>query len=198
MDAGQTSVQRTDPARERILATAYELFSRRGIRDVGIGEVIERASIAKATLYRHFPSKNDLVLAFLDRRGHVWTEQMLEAEARRRGATAERQLLALFDVLDDWFHRPDYEACSFINVLLEMRPAHPAGQAAIDQLNNVRGVVKELADEAGLDDVDSFARTWHLLMNGSIVSAAAGDANAARPAKELARVLIAQHRAPHS
>jgi AcrR family transcriptional regulator len=190
-------MQPTDPARERILTSAYELFSRRGIRDVGIGEVIERASIAKATLYRHFPSKNDLVLAFLDRRGHMWTEQTLEAGARRRGATAERQLLALFDVLDDWFHRPDYEACSFINVLLEMRPAHPAGRAAIDQLNNVRGVVKELADEAGLRDADSFARAWHLLMNGSIVSAAAGDENAARPAKELARVLIAQHRASH-
>ena len=92
--------------------------------------------IAKATLYRHFPSKNDLVLAFLDRRGHVWTEQMLEAESAARRTTAERQLLALFDVLDDWFHRPDYEACSFINVLLEMRPAHPAGQAAIDELDD--------------------------------------------------------------
>ncbi|HST16903.1 MAG TPA: TetR/AcrR family transcriptional regulator [Gaiellaceae bacterium] len=193
MDVRQTSV-RTDPARERILTTAYELFSRRGIRDVGIGEVVERASIAKATLYRHFPSKNDLVLAFLDRRERVWTRQTLEAGARRRGTTAERQLLALFDVLDDWFHRPDFESCSFINVLLEMRPTHPAGQAAIDHLNEVRGVVKELAGEAGLREVDSFATAWHLLMNGSIVSAAAGDTDAAQPAKELARVLIEQHR----
>ena len=54
--------------------------------------------------------------------------------------------------------------------------------------------MKELADEAGLEEVDSFADAWHLLMNGSIVSAAAGDTNAARPAKELARVLIEQHR----
>jgi AcrR family transcriptional regulator len=188
-------MQRTDPARERILTTAYELFSRRGIRDVGIDEVVERAEIARATLYRHFPSKNDLVLAFLDRRGHVWTKQTLEAGARRRATTAERQLLALFDVLDDWFHRPDYESCSFINVLLEMRPAHPAGQAAIDHLNEVRDVVKDLADEAGLREVEAFVSAWHLLMNGSIVSAAAGDADAARPAKELARVLIEQHRA---
>lgn len=195
MDPVQTSMQPTDPARERILTSAYELFSRRGIRDVGIGEVIERASIAKATLYRHFPSKNDLVLAFLDRRGRVWTKETLEAGARGRGATAERQLLALFDVLDDWFHRPDYESCSFINILLEMRPTHPAGRAAIDQLNEVRGVVKDLADEAGLREIDSFASAWHLLMNGSIVSAAAGDTNAAQPAKELARVLIEQHRA---
>jgi len=194
MDLRQTSVRPTDPARERILTTAYELFSRRGVRDVGIGEVVERASIAKATLYRHFPSKNDLVLAFLDRRRRLWTEQMLEAGARRRGATAERQLLALFDVLDDWFHRPDYESCSFINVLLEMRPTHPAGRAAIEHLNEVRDVVKELADEANLREIDSFVTAWHLLMNGSIVSAAAGDANAAQPAKELARVLIEQHR----
>ena len=195
MELRQTSVRPRDPARERILTTAYELFSRRGVRDVGIGEVVERASIAKATLYRHFPSKNDLVLAFLDRRRRVWTEQTLEAGARRRGATAERQLLALFDVLDDWFRRPDYESCSFINVLLEMRPTHPTGRAAIEHLNEVRDVVKELADEANLREIDSFVTAWHLLMNGSIVSAAAGDANAAQPAKELARVLIEQHRA---
>jgi AcrR family transcriptional regulator len=107
-------------ARERILDTAYELFSRRAIRDVGVDELIEQAGVAKATLYRHFPSKDDLVIAFLERRQERWTLAWVEAEARRRGTTPEEQLLAIFELFDEWFQREDFEACSFINVLLEL------------------------------------------------------------------------------
>ena len=63
----RTATDRLKPARERILDTAYELFSLRGIRAVGVDEIVEQAGIAKATLYRHFASKDDLVLAYLDR-----------------------------------------------------------------------------------------------------------------------------------
>ncbi len=181
-------------ARRRILETAYELFARRGIRDVGVDEVIDRAGVAKATLYRHFPSKDDLVLAFLELREERWTLEWVEAQARRRGSTPEEQLLAIFDLFDEWFHREDFEACSFINVLLEMGSAHPAGQASVQHLENIRSVVRGLAEEAGLSDPGSFARSWHILMKGSIVSAAEGDAEAAQRAKAMARLLIAQHR----
>jgi AcrR family transcriptional regulator len=191
---GQTSEAQPDAARERILATAYDLFSHRGIRDVGIGEVIENASIAKATLYRHFPSKDDLVIAFLDLRGHRWTEETLEAEARRRASSAEGRLLAIFDVLDEWFRGDDYECCSFVNVLLEMRPDHPAGREAKHQLERVRDVIRTFAEEAGLRDTERFAVACQLLVNGSIVCAAAGNSDAARPAQELARGLIELHR----
>jgi AcrR family transcriptional regulator len=91
---------------------------------VGVHEVIERADVATATLYRHFRSKDDLVLAFLERREQLWTREWLEAEARARGSNPEDQLLAIFDVFDEWFQREDYEACSFVNVLLEMGPQH--------------------------------------------------------------------------
>ena len=87
-------------ARQRILDNAYELFSRRGIRAVGVEEVISRAGVAKATLYRHFPSKDDLVLAFLEERERRWTRQFVEAGARERGASAEESLLAICDVFD--------------------------------------------------------------------------------------------------
>ena len=181
-------------ARERLLTTAYELFSRRGIRDVGINEVIARAGVAKATLYRHFRSKDELVLAFLKRREVRWTHEQVEQEARRRGATPEERLLAIFDVFDEWFRDDDFEACSFINVLLEMGPKHPAGEASVRYLENIRSIVRRLAEEAGLRDAESFARSWHILMKGSIISAAEGDADAARRAQSLARLLIAQHR----
>ena len=181
-------------ARDRILTAAYELFSRRGIRDVGVDEVIERAGVAKASLYRHFPSKDDLVVSFLSLREERWTIGWVEAEARRRGVTSEEQLLAIFGLFDEWFHRDDFEACSFINVLLEMGPAHRAGTASVRHLENIRSIVCKLAEEAGLREPDSFARSWHILMKGSIVSAAEGDAEAAQRARSMAQLLIEQHR----
>jgi AcrR family transcriptional regulator len=182
------------PARERILETAYDLFARRGIRDVGIDEIIERAGVAKATLYRHFPSKDALVLAFLERREELWTRGFVEAGARERGKTPEERLLAIFDVFDGWFRSKDFEACSFINVLLELGPRHEVGKASIDYLENIRGVVRSLAEEAGLRDVESFARSWHILMKGSIISATEGDVDAAKRAQAMAASLIEQHR----
>jgi AcrR family transcriptional regulator len=194
MSAVETIPHAKPDARERILDTAYELFSRRGIRDVGIDEVIERAGVAKATLYRHFPSKDDLVLAFLERREERWTLAWVEAEAERRGTTPEVQLLAIFELFDEWFHREDFEACSFINVLLEMGSEHRVGQASVRHLASIRSIVGRLAEEAGLRDPASFAHSWHILMKGSIVAAAEGDAEAAKRARSMARLLIEQHR----
>jgi AcrR family transcriptional regulator len=187
--------ERVEPgARERILDSAYELFSRRGVRGVGVDEVIERAGVAKATLYRQFPSKDELVLAFLERREQRWTLDWVLAEARRGGAEPEEQLFAIFDAFDSWFRRDDFEACSFINTMLEMGPAHPAGRASIQHLENVRSIVRLLGEEAGLRDPDSFARSWLILMKGAIVAAAEGDTEAAQRAKAMARQLFDEHR----
>jgi AcrR family transcriptional regulator len=185
---------RPGPARERILSTAYDLFARRGIRDVGVDEIIERAGVAKATLYRHFPSKDALVLAFLARREQLWTHGFVEAGARDRGQTPEERLLAIFDVFDEWFRDDGFEACSFINTLLELGPRHKVGKASIDYLENIRGVVRSLAEEAGLRDAESFARSWHILMKGSIISATEGDVDAAKRAQKLAKLLIDEPR----
>jgi AcrR family transcriptional regulator len=182
--------------RQRIVASAYDLFARRGIRGVGIDEVIERAAVAKATLYRHFPSKEELALAFLERREELWTHGFVEAGARSRGATPEEQLLAIFDVFDGWFREEDFEACSFINVLLELNDReHPLGRASADHLANIRAILRGLAEQAGLRDPDGFARKWHILMKGSIVSAAEGDPEAALRAQSIARLVLADHRA---
>lgn len=183
------------PARERILTAAYGLFSRRGIRAVGTDEVIERAGVARATLYRHFATKNDLVLAVLDRREELWTHGLIEEQSRQRGTTPEEQLLAIFDVMDEWFQRRDgYEGCSFINVLLELGADHPVGQACVAHIDQVREIVRRRAVAAGLEDVEDFAWSWHILMKGAIILAAVGDCQAARRAQKMARVLIESHR----
>lgn len=181
--------------RERILDVAYELFSRRGVRDVGINELISRSGVAKASFYRHFGSKDELVLAFLERRDRQWTVATILSEARRRGRTPVEQLLAIFEVFADWFARDDFEACSFVNILLEMGPSHPLGRASIDYLDKIRGHVQELAEEADLTDAEGFAKSWYILMKGSIVAAAGGDRAAAGRAREMAQWLIAHHQA---
>src|SRR3981081_2539869 len=102
-------------ARARILHNDYGLFSRNAGRALRIDRIIADAGIAKATLYRHSASKEQLVLALLDLRERRWTREWLEAESERRAATRQDRVLVVFDVLDDWFQRPDYEGCSFIN-----------------------------------------------------------------------------------
>src|SRR3954470_5167428 len=92
-------------ARERILGAAYDLFSRRGIRAVGIDAIVAQSGVARMTLYRHFASKEDLVLAFLERREARWTRGWLQAEAQRRASDPAQRLLAIFDVFDEWFRR---------------------------------------------------------------------------------------------
>src|SRR5256885_8990754 len=131
LETSQEAAKVGSSARERILDAAYELFSRRGIQAVGVNEVIQRAGVATATLYRHFPSKEKLVLAFLDLREQRWTKDLIEAGAMRRGSNPEERLLAIFDVLDEWFHRDDFEAGSFIKGLPQPRPNHPAGAARV-------------------------------------------------------------------
>jgi AcrR family transcriptional regulator len=182
-------------ARERILTAAYQLFSRRGIRAVGTDEVIERAGVARATLYRHFATKNELVLAVLQRREELWTHGLMEEQSRRRGATPEEQLLAIFDVMHDWFHvRDGYEGCSFINVLLELGADHPVGRACIEHIDHVRDIVRRRAVAAGLCDAEEFASSWHILMKGAMVLAAVGDLEAALRAQKMARIIIEEHR----
>ena len=107
------------PARDRILDTSYELFSRHGVKAVGVDTIIERSGVAKMTLYRHFRSKDELVLAFLRERESVWTVGWLQAEVEARSDDPRQRLLVIFDVLDDWFRRGDFEGCSFINLMLE-------------------------------------------------------------------------------
>lgn len=170
------------------------MFSRRGIRAVGVDELIDGAGVAKATFYNHFDSKDALGLAFLEERERVWTKGWVEAEARKRGRTPEQRLLAIFDLFDEWFHRGDFEGCSFVNVLLEFGGirANPLGRAAANHLENIRAIVRSFAREAGFRDPSSFALSWHILMKGSIVQAGEGDLEAAKRAKAIARLLIQQ------
>lgn len=187
-----TRIQRD--ARERILTTAYDLFAQHGIRAVGVDKIIAESGVAKATFYRHFPSKDELVLAFLQRHEQRWTRNVLEAGARSAGDTPRERLLALFDVLHEWLtRRENFAACSFIATLLEMGAGHPVGRASIGYLAAVREIMCAWAEEAQLHDPIGFAHTCHLLMKGAIIAAVEGDTGAAHRAQTMARILIDHH-----
>jgi AcrR family transcriptional regulator len=193
------SLTGADPngGRERVLRAAYDLFSRNGVRAVGIDAVVDQAAVAKMTLYRHFPSKDDLVLAFLDRRDEVWTRGWLQAETARRASTPQQQLLAIFDVFSEWFARADFEGCSFINVMLEIAdPKNLLHISSVQHLAGIRAFLAALAAQAGVEDSEAFSRQWHILMKGSIVAAGEGDLDAAARAKHLGRLLLAHHGIP--
>jgi AcrR family transcriptional regulator len=180
-------------ARERIDQTAYELFSRHGIRAVGVDTISARSGVAKMTLYRHYPSKNDLALAFLRRREELWTRSWLQQEVERRAHTPAERLLVVFDVFDKWFRRSDFEGCSFVKVLLEHgERGHPVRKAAEAHLVTIRAFLRQLAADAGVRDAGAFARQMQMVMMGSIVAAYAGDRDAARRAKEVGLLLLAR------
>jgi AcrR family transcriptional regulator len=189
--AGRDETPSTRDARERLVTAAYELFSQLGVQAVGIDAIIERSGVARQTMYRHFASKQELVLAFLERREQLWTRDWLEAEVARRGSDPREQLLAIFDVFDRWFRAPDFEGCSFINVLLEHpNGEHPVHRAAVAYLAGIRQFLEDLARQAGIPDAQGFAREWHILMKGSIVAAGEGDRQAAMRAKKVAALLL--------
>ncbi|MEA2481115.1 MAG: hypothetical protein QOJ07_3037 [Thermoleophilaceae bacterium] len=176
------------------MSAAYDLFSQRGIQAVGVDAIIDRSGVARQTLYRHFRSKRELVLAFLELRDEVWTHGVVKAGFERRATKPADRLLAIFDVFDEWFRRPDFEGCSFINVLLEHPdPADPIHRAGVSYLAGIRAIVEDLARQAGIKGAGDFARQWHILMKGSIVAAGEGDVDAARRARKIGALLLREH-----
>lgn len=177
-------------ARERLLASAYELFQAKGIKGVGIDAIIARAGVARMTFYRCFRSKHDLVLAFLDNREKRWSVGWLEDGVMRRTKDPRQRLLAIFDLYDEWFRLPDYEACSFMKVLFEDGPGGSYGKAAARHLMHLRRLVERLASEADVGDVEQFAHSWQILMHGAVITAFAGDKGAARVARKAGEILL--------
>lgn len=114
-------------AKERILCTAHDLFYADGFRATGIDRVIAAAGVTKVTFYRHFPSKNDLILAYLDFRHEQWMKWFTEALERHGGASKGAQ--ALLPVMREWFRGEalgDFRGCAFLNGVSEMGPSMPA------------------------------------------------------------------------
>jgi AcrR family transcriptional regulator len=178
-------------ARERTLLTAYELFRSHGVTAVGVDRIVADAGVAKTTLYRHFRSKEELVLAVLDRHEQVWTHAWLERVSRDGGETPEAKLLAIFDAFDAWFRQDGYRGCLFTNVSIEARGEEgPLGVTAAARLKSVRQFIASLAEEAGVADPAEFATRIQMLLLGAIIQALNGLLGSALSARAVAQLML--------
>lgn len=178
-------------SRERLIRAGYELLTHRGTSGSGVDLIAGQANCAKATLYNIFGSKTALTLAVLQRREDLWTRGWLEAGIKSRSSQPDDQLLAIFDMFHDWFRRDDYEGCIFMKLLLESSIEANVREAALAHIANVRLLLTDLGMEARLCEPQRFADSWLMIMQGSIMAASEGNANAARVAKRLAVPVLA-------
>jgi len=178
-------------ARECILATATELFYQRGIHSVGIDLVIAKSGVAKMTLYRQFGSKDDLVLAFLDRMNSEWMT-WLRARVSSPRTRVKHRPLAVFDALREWFDTPTFRGCPFVSTSAEFRdPAHSVHQAAWRFKQGLRDYLHELLSDGGYAKSAALADQFLLLADGAIVRAAMeGRSDSAIAAKRAATSLL--------
>jgi AcrR family transcriptional regulator len=176
-------------ARERLLAAADELFYSEGVQTVGVDRIVQKAGVAKASLYNLFHSKEELVQAYLDARTDVTRERVERALTRFR--TPRERLLGVFDAQGQLFTEPDFNGCAHLTASAEAQHGSPVESAADRYRQWVRSLFTDLAREAGVADHEGLARQLHLLYDGAGVSARMDrDPTAATTARAAAAALL--------
>jgi AcrR family transcriptional regulator len=180
-------------ARERIVRTAYELFTLKGLQGVGVDRIVAEADVAKTTLYRHFRSKDELIVAVLERHHQLWFVDWVQPQTRVRADSPAEQLVAVFETLAEWFDDENFHGCLLINSLVETHDRNSAARrASIRAIDDVYAFLERLAVEANAREPERLATQIHLLMRGAIVAATQGRSEAVQDAREAARYLVDQ------
>jgi AcrR family transcriptional regulator len=175
-------------ARERLLKAANELFYAEGVHTVGIDRVIERAGVAKASLYNTFGSKDELVRSYLEGR-HARVAERITSYLEQCGTPRER-LLGVFEAQGELFAEPGFRGCAFVSASAES-PGPAVSLAADEYRGWVRGLLTGLAREAGAPDPEGLGRQLHLLYDGASLSARMDrDPAAALAARAAAATLL--------
>jgi AcrR family transcriptional regulator len=177
------------PARERLLAAAQELFYQQGVQSVGIDKIIERAGVAKASLYSNFKGKDELVRAYLEARHEARRVAIETNLALHR--TPRARLLSVFDTMAESLAKPNFRGCAFLRATAEMPDEAIGRQVCRDARHWTRELLSRLAEEAGAANPDALAKQLLLLYDGAAASAQMdGDRGAAAAAKAAAALLI--------
>lgn len=184
----------TPPAstRERILEHAQDLFYSRGFQAVGIDAVVEDAGLTRATFYNHFPSRDALIVEVIKRADRQVHERLMQAVHERAGWDPRAALLAMFDVLDDWFNQAEFRGCLFLSACIAFPMGHdPIHQAACAHYLVTRQEIERMAVALGIEDAAAFAAEWVLLIQGALAQRAiAHDNLSARRAKRLGEIAL--------
>ena len=179
--------------RDHLVLTAERLFQQNGYRATGIDRILAESGVAKMTLYKYFPSKDDLVLAVLRGRSARWRASMEQAVARRAAAPRDR-LLAVFDVFEEWFASPGFAGCLFLKASSEYgAPEDPVHRAAAEHHRDLLAYLRDLATAAGARRPAQLARQLMLLAIGATaVTQVNGPVGAGREARAAASALLGQ------
>jgi AcrR family transcriptional regulator len=181
-----TAVRRREsPARRRVLEAAGALFYAEGIHAVGIDRIIAEAAVAKATFYHHFPSKDDLVCAYLREQSDLVRQSTVPV-----GDTPEDRILSVFESLGEFTCGPGFRGCAFVNAAAEYPdPRHPVRLAVADHRAWFLGVLRDLLTAARCPDVERTATMLVLLRDGLVVS---GDLDDSAENRALVREVVSR------
>ncbi len=169
-NTGERSEGRKKPPVERILETASELFYRDGIGTTGVDTIVEKAGVAKMTLYKHFGGKDELIAAYLRARDERWRASLKEITDRFEGPV--ERLLAVFEAYGQWQVSDGLRGCGFVNAAAELaNPDHPAFAVAQQHKLGVRDHLATLAAEAGVKEPEELAEQLLILLEGAVVMA---------------------------
>ena len=175
-------------ARERLLSAASELFYAEGVHTVGIDRVIERAGVAKASLYNTFGSKDELVRVYLEGRHAVIAARI--ARYIERYADPRDKLLGVFEAQGELFAEPGFRGCAFVSASAES-PGQAVSRAADDYRGWVRGLLTALAGDAGAPEPEKLGRQLHMVYDGASLSSRMDrDRTAAADARSAAETLL--------
>lgn len=183
--------------RQHVVETAYALFKRAGFHATGIDRIIAEADVAKMTMYRHFPSKDELIVEVLDHRARRFECQL--DRLARECTTPEQKIGKILDWHERWFHSPDFHGCLFAHALAEFGdPQHPVFKAAARQKNGLRQRMQAILSEVmPRGRAGSVAAALLMLIEGATLMAQMGQADIAiRAARKAALGIIATSRKP--
>ena len=184
--------------REQLIKTALELFAKNGIHATGIDTIVEYSGVTKKTLYAHFRSKEELVLAVL-RQYNVLARNVFMRRVESGGKTPRARLLAIFNVAQRWFQQNNFHGCLFINTIGEYSgKATPIRQICKEYKKLVKGYIFSLCKQAGAKDPQGLAEELAMLLEGATVTAQVSqNPKTAQIAKRVAKALIDEAVPPH-
>lgn len=181
------------PPQEKIAATAFRLFDAQGVHLTGINQIIEESEVAKKTFYSHYPSKEDLIVAYFTERDRIWFGE-LEERVRIPGGSPRERILAIFDYLEEWFSGADYWGCPFIRALSEFQSEdtpRPIRECINRHYRQTQQLLESLLQEARPKDYATLLPTFMSLITGSaIVAQASGSGQVAAVNRRVAGTLL--------
>lgn len=184
-----------ESCRDSLIETANDLFYRHGFHAVGLDQIIEKVGVTKTTFYKHFESKDDLIIAALNYRDQRELSEWTAEVRRRAGDDPRGQLIAFFDLLEDWFHTEGFRGCMFMNAQTEFPAAtDPIHIAASAHGKNLSEVMLDMCRRAEARNPEALTGQLMMLITGALVQRhVAHRRDAARTAKAAAELLIEHH-----